>query len=247
MTTQLSIKEYVQSDDFKLKVTQALPSGINADRFMRCFFTQIQKTPKLLACDKMSIYTALVKSAEMGLFPNGYEAHLIPYKTTCTLIADYKGIVKLILQSGSVASVYASIVCENDEFVFNSGSIERHVVDFKKPRGQVYAVYAQATLLNGSKVADAMSLEEVEAIRKRSKSSGNGPWQTDWNEMAKKTVTKRLSKFLPLSAEARNAVYSDDDATDFSKIKQAVPNIELPDAEEAEEVEETEINETNNQ
>ena len=46
-----------------------------------------------------------------------------------------------------------------------------------------------------------MTVQEVEAIRNRSKASEFGPWVTDFEEMAKKTVLRRLLKRLPLSSE----------------------------------------------
>jgi len=60
-----------------------------------------------------------------------------------------------------------------------------------------------------------MTREEVEAVRRRSRASGNGPWVTDWSEMAKKTVFRRLSKWLPLSPEIADAVEGDDDQFGF--------------------------------
>jgi recombinational DNA repair protein RecT len=49
-----------------------------------------------------------------------------------------------------------------------------------------------------------MSRAEVEGIRARSKAGAKGPWVTDWSEMAKKTIFRRLSKWLPLSAEIQD-------------------------------------------
>ena len=54
-----------------------------------------------------------------------------------------------------------------------------------------------------------MSTEEIEAIRKRSPAGDSGPWQSDWSEMAKKTVFRRLSKSLPLSPKTRDAIEVD--------------------------------------
>ena len=65
-----------------------------------------------------------------------------------------------------------------------------------------------------------MSKDEVDSIRKRSKSSGNGPWVTDYDEMAKKTVFRRLSKWLPQSPEMQKAFDIDD--ADFIKNRQII-------------------------
>ena len=37
-----------------------------------------------------------------------------------------------------------------------------------------------------------LTYAEIEAIRGRSRAGKNGPWVTDWNAMAKKTVVKQL-------------------------------------------------------
>ena len=67
------------------------------------------------------------------------------------------------------------------------------------------------TFKDGTKQCDVMTKGEIDAIRKRSRASGSGPWVTDYNEMAKKTVFRRLSKWLPLSAEIREVVEADDE------------------------------------
>jgi recombination protein RecT len=46
-----------------------------------------------------------------------------------------------------------------------------------------------------------MTIDEVEAIRARSRAGKNGPWVSDWAAMAKKTAVKQLSKWLPMSTE----------------------------------------------
>jgi len=54
-----------------------------------------------------------------------------------------------------------------------------------------------------------MTRAEVEAVRKRSRSGAAGPWETDWAEMARKTVVRRLAKYLPMSVEMAKAVELD--------------------------------------
>jgi recombinational DNA repair protein RecT len=63
---------------------------------------------------------------------------------------------------------------------------------------------------------EVMTLREVDDIRMRSMSKDSGPWVTDFEEMAKKTVFRRHSKVLPMSAELAQAMASDDDQYDLS-------------------------------
>jgi len=74
-----------------------------------------------------------------------------------------------------------------------------------------------------------MTREEVEGIQKRSKSANNGPWKSDWAEMAKKTVVRRLSKMLPLSSEIMRHVERDDDQFEMRNVSpKAPPSFILP-------------------
>jgi hypothetical protein len=57
-----------------------------------------------------------------------------------------------------------------------------------------------------------MTKTEVDGIRGRSKSGQRGPWVTDYEEMGKKTVIRKLCKYLPLSIELDTAVELDNRA-----------------------------------
>ena len=77
-------------------------------------------------------------------------------------------------------------------------------------RGPVTHVYAVARLVGGGFQFDVMSRAEIEAVRSQSKAGTKGPWVTHWDEMAKKTVIRRLFKLLPVSIEAQRAVEVDE-------------------------------------
>jgi len=157
------------------------------------------------------LFQCLLDLSSLGLEPDGRNAHLIPYGTKCTLIVDWKGIVDLLLRSGEISYLDVDVVHENDEFDYLKGSQSflKHKQVFKD-RGPVICVYSFVKLKDGGESFDLMGTEDVEKIRKRSKSANNGPWVTDWSEMAKKTVFRRHSKRLPLSSELREKVEIDD-------------------------------------
>jgi len=179
--------------------------------------TTLQRTHLLAQCTQGSFFNAMLSLSQFGLEPDGRNAHLIPFRNGKTgqydvqLIIDYKGLVELAMRSGKVSNIHADVVCEEDEFEYNMGEIKTHKIDFKQPRGKVYAVYCVCTFKDGTKKTEVMSKDDVEAIRKRSRAGSSGPWVADWQEMAKKTAFKRLSKWLPLSSEFRDAVQHDDD------------------------------------
>ena len=208
---ELSIKEMLMTDGAKKQFAAAMPKHCSPDRMARVALTALTRTPKLASCTPESFFECMISLSQWGLEPDGRRAHLIPYGNKCTLIIDYKGLVELCWRSGQVAMIHADVVCENDVFSTDQGEIVTHKIDLKKDRGPMYAVYAKVKLINGASKCEVMSKKEVDAIRSRSKSGGSGPWGTDYNEMAKKTVFRRLTKWLPLSAEVMDATYGDDD------------------------------------
>ena len=80
-----------------------------------------------------------------------------------------------------------------------------------------------------------MTKAEVDAIRNRSKSKDRGPWVTDYEAMALKTVIRRSFRYLPVSVEAQSAAAADETTPDYgSLLKPVVPAPENVDAETGE-------------
>jgi recombination protein RecT len=106
-------------------------------------------------------------------------------------------------RSGELKNIEAHVVYENDEFEFEYGleAKLRHkpAMTAKGDPTWVYAVYH---LKNGGYAFEVMSFEDcMEHGKKYSKTFRNGPWQTAPEEMAKKTVLKRLLKYAPMKTE----------------------------------------------
>lgn len=224
---QLTIRDQIESPKFREEIAKALPKHLTPDRFIRIAVSALTRTPKLKECEPVSLFGALLTLSQLGIEPDGRRAHLIPFENRrrgcveCQLIIDYKGLAEMAMRSGVVSYLHADVVCDADIFEENMGEIVAHKIDRRKPRGEVYAVYAICKFKDGTAKAEVMSSEEVEAIRKRSKAGNSGPWITDWNEMAKKTVFRRLSKWLPLSPEFRDAVEADDEPAAPIEVRQA--------------------------
>jgi recombination protein RecT len=221
------IRDLLQSDEFQRQIARALPRtmGGNGPRFARIALTATFKQPKLLDCSQQSLFNCLLRLAELGLEPDGRRAHLIPFKDECTLLIDYKGIAELIRRNGDVAYIHCDVVCQNDQFdyLFGTGGKLVHI-PATGDRGPVLKVYSFIRLKDGTEEYDVMATEEVERVRKRSRAANDGPWVTDWNEMAKKTVFRRHAKMLPLSPEVREVIESDDEPlTETERFNAAKP------------------------
>jgi recombination protein RecT len=230
-----TIRQQLESDAFKNSISKILPKHVTPERMARVAVTALTRTPMLAECDQGSFFRCMLDLSQWGLEPDGRRAHLIPFRNNqkgiveCQLIIDYKGLVELCYRSGVVANIHADIVCENDVFGYDRGELVEHKIDFKQPRGKMYAAYCLVRMKDGTEKCEVLTREEVDAIRARSKAGKSGPWVTDYNEMAKKTAFRRVSKWIPLSAEIRDAIHADDDTIDGEVLRPSKPKLGLDD------------------
>ena len=213
-----SIRGWLQSDQLKNEVSKVLPKHMKPERMIRIATTALTKNPKLNECSEESFIRCLLDLSSWGLEPNGRDAHLIPYGRECTLVIDYKGLVALAYRSGTVKKIHADVVRQGDLFTYSLGQVVAHVpwafrTDADKPTkaGEVIAAYCHVLMADGIIKDEVMTFEEIESIRNRSRAGQSGPWKTDWCEMAKKTVFRRATKWLPLSPELVDAFEGDED------------------------------------
>lgn len=217
MSKSSSVLSVLQSDSFKNQIALALPKHMTADRMIRIALTELRKTPKLMDCDDKSLFGAIVQCSQLGLEPGNSlgHAYLIPYGRECTLIIGYKGLIELARRSGQIISISAREVHEKDKFVIKYGLNEvlEHEPNFKE-RGEVIGFYAIAQLKDGGHQFEYMTLEDIEKTRESSKSSKGAmsPWINFYNEMGKKTVVRRLFKYLPVSVDIQRAIGLDEQA-----------------------------------
>lgn len=202
------------------QLKMALPRHLTPDRLVRVALTAVQNTPKLLECDRTSLYAAIMTCAQLGLEPDGVlgQAYLIPYGDKVQFIPGYKGLISLARNSGEVVSIGAHEVCERDEFRFAFGLREDlHHVPARGDRGEITHFYAIARFRDGGHHWDVMTREEVDTIRdnsqgyrtaKRFARNGviNSPWAQHYVEMGKKTAIRRIAKYLPLSVQKAAAM-----------------------------------------
>lgn len=144
---------------------------------------------------------ALTHSTLNPVLKQGY---LVPFKGRITFMPSYMGLVDMLLNNGLVRKIEAHPVFEGEEFEVTFGT-NAHLHHVPNPWGirdkdHLKGCYYYVELSDGTPMYDTMSLEEIEAIRKRSPSSGQGkqsPWDTDYIEMAKKSLIRRAFKAVP--------------------------------------------------
>lgn len=190
------------------QLKMALPSHINVEKFQRVTMTAIQANPDLLNADRRSLFGAVVKAAQDGLLPDGREGALVIFGgrdgKKVQWMPMIAGVLKKIRQSGEIASVDCHVVYEHDKFTYRPGIdvVPIFEPDWFADRGKPIGAYAIATLKTGDVIPpEIMNVEQIEAVRKVSRASGNGPWVSWWSEMARKTVMRRYAKRLPSSTD----------------------------------------------
>ena len=228
-----TIKDYINA--MSGEIAKALPQVMTPERFTRIALSAVSNTPKLGNCTPQSFLGAMMNAAQLGLEPNTPlgQAYLIPFEnrkkgvTECQFQIGYKGLIDLAYRSGEVKMIDAQTVYENDEFEYELGMdpVLKHK-PARTNRGNPIYFYATFKLTNGGQGFQVMSIEDVrEHAKKYSKTYNNGPWQTNFEEMAKKTVLKKLLKYAPLKTEFVKQVTSDETIkTSISDHMEDVPN-----------------------
>ena len=228
-----TIKDYINA--MSGEIAKALPQVMTPERFTRIALSAVSNTPKLGSCTPQSFLGAMMNAAQLGLEPNTPlgQAYLIPFEnrkkgvTECQFQIGYKGLIDLAYRSGEVKMIDAQTVYENDEFEYELGMdpVLKHK-PARTNRGNPIYFYATFKLTNGGQGFQVMSIEDVqEHAKKYSKTYNNGPWQTNFEEMAKKTVLKKLLKYAPLKTEFVKQVTQDETIkTSISDHMDEVPN-----------------------
>jgi recombination protein RecT len=217
----------------------ALPAHVTVEKFTRVAMTSIQNNPQLREAEPRSLYGAIVKLAQDGLMPDGREAALVIFnkKSGQGWVKNVQpmpmiaGLLKMMRQSGEVAWVDAQVVHEKDGFQYRPGLDETPIFEpnWFGDRGAVIGVYAVAKLKSGETVPpEIMSMKDIEKIRKASRSPERGPWADWFEEMALKSVLRRLLKRLPTSTDKVMGII-DSDTEMAARPFQAVTQIEHDD------------------
>lgn len=210
----------------KASISAALPRHLTADRIMKVALHAVRTTPKLQECSVESLFGAVVQCSTLGLEPNSVlgHAYLIPFRnrrantTEVQIVVGYKGLIDLARRSGQIKSISARAVYEKDDFtpVFGTEDSLQHKPYLDGDRGEIIAFYAVAQFKDGGYQFELMSRYEVDLIKESSQGYQSAkrfgkdhPWMSHYEAMGRKTVIRRLSKYLPLSVEMATATVLD--------------------------------------
>jgi recombination protein RecT len=213
-------REQVREVEHSLKLMRerlvsALPAHIPVQSFIATVLTACSVEPKLLRCDRQSLFLSCLKAARDGLLPDGREAALVPFLDAgVVIVATYMpmvaGLLKKVRNSGELASFSANPVFAEDVFEYELGDAERivHKPAWRKERGPLVGAYAIARTKDGNVYRRVLGLQDIELIKAFSKAK-KGPWHGPFeSEMWVKSAIRRLSKILPQSSDINQYLMS---------------------------------------
>lgn len=213
--------DYLNNDKFKSQLAAALPKFLDSDHFVRSAITEFRLNPALAECSVPSVLGYFMQAAACGLEPASMlgQCYPVPFRNKktgmkeCQFIIGFRGMLSIARRSGEIASVVAEVVHENDEFSIEYGMkpdlIHKPCIDGDPGAFKGAYVVVRFKGEGIDPVIKYMPKSEIDKHRNRSKSSGDGPWVTDYEEMAKKTVFRSVFKWLPISIEQIQAATTD--------------------------------------
>lgn len=203
------------------ELDNALPPAIKKvltpDRMARLVVTAMRQVRNLDQCTFASLAGSLMVAAQLGLEPCTPLGHcyLIPRKNgrtgqfEATFQLGYQGMLELAYRTEVVQSITAKAVHDADVFIYEEGLEDKliHRPFLNGDRGPVIAYYAVIKFTNGGHAFDVMTytdmVKHMERFAPTDYKTGKvtGPWLTDFDEMAKKTVLRRLFKLARKSTD----------------------------------------------
>jgi len=204
------VRKWFSDPNVQRQLALVVPSHLNMTKLLNDAFQLIKGNDYLLKCSKRSLIAGIMAMAELGLSARKElgQAHLVPFKNTktgeldATLIIGYRGYIVLAKNTGEIGKVSAHAVYSNDQFSVKYGTDEYlHHEPAEGARGDFKGAYCVFFYKDGQTSFEYMKKERIDAVRARSKAKDEGPWQTDYEEMAVKTVIRHHAKYAPLSTE----------------------------------------------
>ena len=198
-------------EKFKPQLSLALPKHMNADRMARLALTAFSTTPALQQCTPQSIAASIMVAGQLGLEPgvNG-AGYLIPYKSTCTFVPGWKGLVDLVSRSGR-GTVYTGVIFKDQQYTFTDGARRDLVIhnetDLDDPEDITHAFAIGWVKDAAMPIIELWTVEKIRKHRdKYNKVGGKHYSFRDWEMYARKVPLLQVLKYMPASIELSNAV-----------------------------------------
>lgn len=207
----LSIVEFVKQQEplFVGAVTDQSVTWAKESQFAIQYFQRNDYLAKTALSNPTSAQNAIINVAAIGitLNPASKLAYLVPRDGMVCLDISYMGLLHLAQSTGSIKWGQCKLVYSNDTYESNGlDTAPTHKYNAFGDRGDVVGGYCTVKTADGDYLTEEMSLAEIKATEATSKAK-NGPWKNFWEEMARKTIVKRASKYWPRAERLDNAIH----------------------------------------
>ncbi|HHT8226925.1 TPA: recombinase RecT [Citrobacter braakii] len=207
----LSIVEFVKQQEplFVGAVTDQSVTWAKESQFAIQYFQRNDYLAKTALSNPTSAQNAIINVAAIGitLNPASKLAYLVPRDGMVCLDISYMGLLHLAQSTGSIKWGQCKLVYSNDTYESNGlDTAPAHKYNAFGDRGDVVGGYCTVKTADGDYLTEEMSLAEIKATEATSKAK-NGPWKNFWEEMARKTIVKRASKYWPRAERLDNAIH----------------------------------------
>lgn len=206
-----NIVEFVKQQEplFCGALTDQSVTWAKESQFAIQYFQKNDFLAKTALGNQASAQNAIINVAAIGitLNPASKLAYLVPRDGMVCLDISYMGLLHLAQSTGSIKWGQCKLVFANDTYESNGlDSAPTHKYNAFGERGAVVGGYCTVKTADGDYLTEEMSLAEIKAVEATSKAK-NGPWKTFWEEMARKTIVKRASKYWPKAQRLDNAIH----------------------------------------
>lgn len=224
------------------KYTGILPSNVNWNDFRNAFLVSVQMNPRLLDADRQSLWLGLQRAASDGLKPDGREGALVIFgddaedeegnavpsaakgKKKVVWMPMVAGLIKLVRNTGRVANIRAKLIYRGERVIItdeDGKETYKHVREIDQNSeiddspANIIGAFAVVNYKDGFWEMEPMSRRQIDRVKATSRAKkGSAPWNVWYDEMAKKTVLRRLIKRLDKSSELQQVAQAlEEDAT----------------------------------
>ena len=193
-------------------VTDALPKDFNKARFVQNCIALREDTPELKSFNNAKeLVNGLLKGCYMGLDFFKKECYLIPRGNKLVFQTDYKGEIKFVKQFSTrpIRDIYAKVVRQGDDFKeeIKDGIPTVSYSPLPFNGGDIIGAFAVCLFEDDGMLYETMSLADINAVRNNYSSCANSKaWKNSFDEMAKKTVLRRLCKHIDTNIDSVEAM-----------------------------------------
>lgn len=189
------------------QLEMVLPAHLTVDRLARTLRSAVINTPKLLECNRKSLWRAVQSAAVFGLEIDGRQSALIPFGNQAQWIPMVAGLVTIAFNAGFV--VQGEVVRAKDDLKVWHGI--NPVLHHRKALGvahdhenEIIGAYAIAWSKTVRPIFEYMDLPDLIRVRDGSKGfqyakkyNKASVWISDFRGMARKTPIRAICNHLP--------------------------------------------------